>query len=212
MATKDLKEFEEHAKRVEQGLSEDEEAWKKGENREVEFQDRHPSVLSLAYGDLDTIHAFCDWMKKEKIKYRILLPIDICFPIFPTKKYNEQVNKFKHFTVEHSQRVLNALNSNMVIRGITNKMLSWGGYEMMSNMESWLPDTTHPFLALSLTPLLVQNQKHYKDLLKDQEHKDNWEKLKSFKSHGYERKDDALFGNKKPIEEELNNDGVQRFI
>lgn len=175
----------------------EESLWEENENKEFGWEDRHQGVLFLSYGNPLSHIEFFKELDKLGIGCRILLPIDITFPCFPNKKHNEQINFFKHFCTCQNKDLLEMANKNFMIRNVVNNFLDKKQFKLM-NYENWNVDRTNKFLSLGLTPIASQHQKAYRELLKDEQHKKNYDNLNKFISNGYEMQKDAFFGNETP--------------
>lgn len=198
MPTKDKAEFEAKEQEIKALLAKEESYWKEGEDREVEFDDRHQGVMFLAFAPLSAINALVAETNKQGFpEPRVLLPIEYTFPAFPTNKRNEMINFFKHFTQAPLKHFVDEARENFFIKKFVAPVLEKRQYKFM-NYEKWKTDGTNKLLNLNLTPILSQHQEHYKKLLKDKEHIANYDALNSFSSTGYEPIQDALFGNKEP--------------
>lgn len=197
MVTETLEQFEAKEQELKTQLEEEEKLWEENENRETAWDDRHQGVLFLPYGDPLLLNQFYAELKQRRIGFRVIAGlIDITFPCYPNKVCNDQRNWFKHFVTNQNKDFLEMLNKNIMVKKMIENLLSKKNYKIMNVKKlNWEHDNCNVYLPLGLTPLAWQYQESYKNLLKDETHKKNYESLGDFESTGYVKLTDGLFGN-----------------
>lgn len=204
-------EFNKREQEIIKQIEEEKSYFEEGENPEIEFNDRHQGVLFLSYGEPLKLFDFFKELRDKNIGVRVLIPFEVTFNCYPNKKYNEQVNYFKHFTTCQNKDLIDEIKKNYFLKKAIEKFLSLKHFKLM-DYELWETDTTHKYLNLGLTPVAVEHKEEYRNLLKDEQHKKNYDNLVKFKSEGYKKVNDALFKDKTPETKEIKDSNKPVYI
>ena len=155
---------------------------------EKEFNDMEQGVLFLAYSEPETWELLKRTLQKKGISSREWHLIDITIPCRNTKEYNNTINFLKSFSNPIAKRVMEAIPDNFMTNQILKKIEKATDYKLIREMQTWETDNINPLLLTCMTPIAVEYKKRYKDRLKDEEAKKNYDRLLKFESDNYKPK------------------------
>lgn len=147
--------------------------------------DANPSVLFALYSTPDAYEALMKDLKQKGMNVREWHFIDVEIPL--DNKYDETINYFKHFCMArywHDRNPLNRIKNNMFLGRIIDKL----PYKPIQfGADDWQHDNRHKLLWTLCCPIAYQDT-NTENWIETKLEKQNYEKLKTFASEGYEAK------------------------
>jgi hypothetical protein len=161
--------------------------------KEKYLADKNQGVLFLAYTTPTAYNKLVEEVHKRGLGIRELKLIDITIPCNP-KTYDDNINFFKHFITQQSDRLIQGLNSNMITRQIIKAIEKKTEYKLLNiDYSTFKRDMKNPLLNTNLTPIAVEYKEGYKKQATPEE-QTNYDKLLKFESNGFKPQTDEEAG------------------
>lgn len=153
--------------------------------------DSNSSIIFGLYCDEENHKLFLDFCKEMKIHTRELRLIDVEIPL--NERYDDVINGFKHFIMFDYWNERNPFNhKGMVIKMIKEQIEKATGYKIINPNYSQ-NDVSNPLLGSLAIPLLFQQIPIDNKIIGlNNIEINNMERLKTFESTGYKRKEDIF--------------------